>query len=333
MIFTFLLIKIIPLYFLMLLGYTSRENIQCTSRYHCSNYLFLITPVILFNGVVHTKMDLSIITLPLLTFAISSFLCLSFYALSGLVWKDSTKNLMAMSAGCGNTGYLGFPLALLFFDEQGTGVYIMAWLGMTIFENSLGYYILAKGSHSGAECLKKLFKLPSLYAVFLGLAFNYFNVFPPDLFSETITHMKGAYTVLGMMVIGLGLAHLPHFKLDFKFIGMAFLAKFAVWPVIILLLTTADSLWFHFFDKTIYDALLLISIVPIGVNTVIISSLLNNKPEKAVIAVVASTVFALVYIPLMTSHFLGHNIEMPEQGEIADAAEKESVIEPQSSQR
>jgi predicted permease len=322
MIFTFLLLKIIPLYFLILLGYLAGRFFNAHRDTLAQILFFLITPVILFNGVVHTRLDLNVVALPLFTFTISSCLCFCFYRLSALIWNDSTKNLMAMSAGCGNTGYLGFPLALLFFDEQGAGVYIMAWLGMSIFENTLGYYILAKANNTGNECLKKLYKLPSLYAVLIGIVCNYAGLIPPGIFDETISHMKGAFTVLGMMMIGMGLAHLPHFKFDFKFIGVSFLAKFAAWPLFMLLLIAVDTHWLHFFDKTIYDALFLISIVPIGVNTVILSALLKNKPEKAVVAVVASTLFALAYIPFMTGHFLD-DPTVSEQSEIADAAPDE----------
>ena len=317
MIFSVLLLKIIPFYLMIFLGYLAGKLFHAHRETIAQILFFLITPIILFVGVVNTKLDLNVLSLPLFTFAISCTLCLLFYALSSLIWNDSTKNLMAMSAGCGNTGYLGLPIALLLFDEQGVGVYIMGWLGMTVFENSLGYYMLAKGTHSASVCLRKLAKLPALYGVLLGLVANVLHIRPPELFAESISHLKGTYTVLGMMTIGLGLANLPSLKFDYKFIGISFLSKFAAWPLLILLLTQADARWLHFFNQTIYDALLLISIVPIGINTVILSSLLKNKPEKAVIAVLLSTVFALGYIPFMTNTFLSSDPEIDRE-EIAE---------------
>jgi malate permease and related proteins len=318
MIFSLLLLKIIPFYLIILLGYLAGKLFN-TNRDALSQILFfLITPVIIFNGVINTDLNFSILSLPFLTFTISSSICLLFYALSRFIWQDSTKNLMAMSAGGGNTGYFGLPMALLLFNEQGAGVYIIALLGVTIYENSVGYYILAKGTHTAMECIRKLIKLPSLYAVLFGLIAHLFHIRLPSIFEESIIHMKGAYTVLGMMIIGLGLAGLPNFKFDFKFIGMTFLAKFAVWPLLVLLLIAVDMTWLHFFNQVIYDALILLSIVPIGVNTVILSSLLKNQPEKAVIAVVLSTVFALAYMPLMTTYFI--------EGSKGNSSMEESVI-------
>lgn len=265
---------------------------------------FLITPIIVLNGVMNTHLNMNILLLPFLTFAMSSGLCLGFYILSKRIWNDSTENLMAISAGTGNTGYFGLPVALLLFDDHGEGVYIMALLGVTLFENSLGFYVLAKGTYSSRECLEKLIKLPSLYAFILGLILNFATIHPPLFFQEFIGYMKGTYVVLGMMIIGLGLSTLRSLKLDFKYIGMAFLAKFAAWPLIALAVIIFDSYWLGFFNQTIYDVLLLISIVPVAANTVILAAIVKNQPEKAAAAVFLSTFFALIYIPVMVTYFI-----------------------------
>jgi malate permease and related proteins len=117
-------------------------------------------------------------------------------------------------------------------------------------------------------------------------------------------HIKGTYIVLGMMIIGLSLATLPHFNLDKKFLGMTFLAKFLAWPVMVLIVNALDAHFFGIYTHDIHKALMLIAIVPIAVNTVIVSSLLDSKSEKAAAAVLLSTLFALVYVPVMVAIFI-----------------------------
>ena len=302
--FSLLLFKIIPLYALILMGYLSGKWLDANRDTIAKILFFMITPIIIFNGVIHTRLDSNVLVLPLLTFGVSSILCIGFYNLSKLIWHDASKNLTAFSAGSGNTGYFGLPMALLLFDEQGEGVYIMAILGSMLYDNSMGYYILAKGSHSAKECIMKLIKLPSLYALALGLAFNIFQFKIPELFSEFSAYMKSTYTVLGMMVIGLGLSGLNHLKLDYKFIGMTFLAKFVAWPLLMLFIITTDAYCFHFFNPTIYNVLMLISIVPLAANMVVLASLFKNQPEKAATAVALSFIFAIVYVPVMTTYFI-----------------------------
>jgi predicted permease len=302
--FTLLFFKVLPLYVTIALGYIAGKWLNA-SRETVANILFyLVTPVVIFNGVMNTRIDPNIIALPFLIYFVCSGISLLFYWLAGFIWKDSLKNLIAYGSGIANAGYFGLPLAILLFDDQGEGTYIMALLGMTFFENTLGYFYVAKGAHTTDEAFKKLLKLPTLYAFILALALNLSGVELPKLFVEYAQYMKGTYTVLGMMVVGLGLSTLRHLNFDYKFISITFFAKFFVWPVVIFSLIALDTTYFHFFDQSIYNALVLLSIVPLGANMVVFATIFKNNPEKTATAVLLGTIFALIYVPLMTSLFI-----------------------------
>jgi predicted permease len=101
------------------------------------------------------------------------------------------------------------------------------------------------------------------------------------------------------MLIGLGIGVRKKLKFDFKFIGVTFFAKFITWPLLILLIILLDKSFLHLYNPQIYEVMLLISIVPLAANAVAFSTLLQLHPEKASLAVLLSTVFALFYIPLV----------------------------------
>lgn len=305
-IFMPLLIKLTPLYLNILLGYIAGKKLEANRDTIAKIMFYLINPLIIFNGVLNTPIDATILTLPILTFLVASFICIIFYRFSRKIWTDSSKNIMAFSAGSGNTGYFGIPLAMLIFNPQTEGIYIMALLGITLYENSLGYYISAKGTYTPAQCLAKLFQLPTIYAFTGGLLINILHLSIPDVYKDFIGHIKGVYTVMGMMIIGLGLAGLTNFKLDVKFIGMTFLAKFLVWPLFILVIIGIDSQFLGMYDSLAHKALILLSIVPLAVNTVVMASLMKGNPEKAAATVLLSTLFALIYVPFMTSMFISN---------------------------
>lgn len=300
---TFIL-KLLPIYFNIILGYIAGKKLHLNQETIAKLMFYMISPLIIFNGVIHTKLNLSILSLPFLTFAISCTLCIIFYRFSRKIWKDSSKNIMAFSAGSGATGYFGVPLAMLVLEPQLEGVYIMALLGVTLYDNSLGYYISAKGSYTSLQCLLKVLTLPTLYAFIVGVFVNVFNLPILDIYIDFITPIKGVYAVLGMMILGIGLAGLTEFKLDFKFIGMTFLAKFCVWPLLVFSVIALDRSFLGIYEPNIHQVLILISIVPLAVNTVIIATLVNCQPEKAAATVLLSTLFALFYVPFMTSFFL-----------------------------
>ncbi len=299
-----LAIKLLPLYFNIFLGYIAGKKLQINQETISKLLFYMISPLIIFNSVIHTKLNGNILSLPILTFAISCTLCLIFYRFSRKIWSDASKNIMAFSAGSGATGYFGVPLALIIFEQQGEGIYIMALLGVTLYDNSLGYYISVKGSYSPKECIKKIFTLPTLYAFLLGLIINLLQFPLPQVYTDFITPIKGVYIVMGMMIIGIGLAGLTEFKLDYKFLGMTFLAKFLAWPLLVFLIVALDQAFLGIYDPLSHQALILISIVPLAVNTVMMASLMKCQPERAAATVLLSTIFALLYIPFMTSLFL-----------------------------
>jgi malate permease and related proteins len=104
-----------------------------------------------------------------------------------------------------------------------------------------------------------------------------------------------------MMIIGMGLVGVGLKNFDISFIGATFFAKFVVWPITIFLIVLLDRYVGHIFDASVHQVLMLMSIVPLAANTVAIATELRTHPEKAAIAVLLSTIFALFFIPLVVS--------------------------------
>lgn len=298
-----LILKIVPLYLNILLGYIANLFLGINREPLAKLMFFLFAPLVIFNGVFQTELHRSLLFLPLIVLLIATMLSFIFGYYAKEIWTDRTKDLAAFAAGSGNTGYFGLPLALLLLDNQGEGSYILAAFGATLFDNTVGYYVLTKQEKPPLEAIKRLFKTPVIYAFAAGLFLNLIHVRPGTLYSEFMEHIKGAYTVLGMMIIGFGLADLKKFKIDYKFIKLSFFAKFLIWPLLTQSLIALDALFFHFFDQTVYQALTLIGIVPLGVNMAILATLFNVEPEKASSAVLLSTIVALFYVPIFVTFF------------------------------
>src|SRR5690606_25831099 len=89
-------------------------------------------------------------------------------------------------------------------------------------------------------------------------------------------------------------------------ITRAFIPKFVVWPALVIALILFDQQVTHLFvgRNDIYQVMFLMSIVPIAANTVAYATFLKTEPERAALIVFVSTIFAIVYIPLMTSFVL-----------------------------
>ncbi len=260
---------------------------------------YLIVPIVFFNGALHAPLSLSVLSLPLVPFAISSLLCLLFYYFGQHMFRDATRNLLALSAGNANVGYFGLPVAYMLFDTKDVSLYMVLMLGTTLYESTLGYYIAARGQFTAEEALRKVLRLPVIYGFSAGLLLNALNVHVPVFLDDFFFNVRGCYTVLGMMIIGIGLAQVKEFSLDLKFTACAFFGKFICYPLLALAFIALDNSLLHWYSAQAHAALMLLSIVPMAANAVVIATLLNVQPAKAAVAVFLSTLFALFYVPLM----------------------------------
>lgn len=299
-----LLWKLVPLCVIIILGFIAGRFLKVEKETVSSLLIYIIYPVVVFTGVVNVDLSPAALTLPLIVLVVACLICLLFYWLSGFFWNGTTRNLLAFSAGNANTGYFGLPVALAVLGDDHIGTYILCMLGITLYENSLGFFVTARARHGIRDSLLRLARLPTLYAFILGIIFNVFDFSTSSMLIDLVASFRAAMTLLGMMVIGLGLAAILKIKFDFAFVGWSFLAKFAAWPLLMATFIFWDNHLLHWYSADVHKVLMLIAFMPMGVNTVVFATELQTHPEKASFAVVLSTFFALGYIPLTAALFL-----------------------------
>jgi malate permease and related proteins len=301
-VFYTLLVKLIPLYLIILLGFIASKKLKAQKETISAILIYIIAPVVIFAGTSQAELNLAILSLPLVFFLTCCLFCFIFYYFGKYFYPDdSTRNILAFTAGTGNTGYFGLPVTLMLFGEQAFSIAVLAILGFILYENTLGFFITARGHHTASEALMKVIKLPTIYAFLLGILVNYLQLDLGLVVQSTVDLFKGAYSVLGMMIIGMGLAGVSLSYFDKKFLGLSFFAKFIIWPLFIFGIILLDRSYLNFFNEEIYEVMLLMSIVPLAANTVALATELKVQPEKAAIAVMLSTMFALIFIPLVSS--------------------------------
>lgn len=295
-----LLGKIIPLYFSILLGLFSTLFLNCNKDTIAKILLFILAPLIVFNATISVKLDSSVIFLPIFFFILSTIIAFSTLAYFKLIWKDNTANLLAFSTATGNTGNIGIPIAIIFLEPNLVDVFIFTVLASLLYQNSVGYYITAKGNFTAKQSFLKVAKLPVLHAFLLGITLNILGFKMPEMFLDYTDYLKGAYAILGMMLLGMGMEKIKSDNsFDKLFISYALIIKFILWPLLVLVFIYIDDNFIHFLNKDFYLIMFIFSIVPLAGNTVTVATLLDVKPQKMSLAVFISTLVSLFYIPLM----------------------------------
>jgi predicted permease len=301
--------KLIPLYLIVGLGFASGKWLKLNRDAIAQLVIYVVSPVVIFTSVSQIDLRTEFLAVPAVIAGLGSAIAILFLWLSRKTPErfglgGPTGNLLAFAVGNANTGYFGLPIALMLFGADGIGVYLLFALGFILYENTVGFYILSRGKATARESLRRLARLPPLHAFALAIVANLLGLKITGVYSDFAAYFRGAYSVLGVMLIGLGVAELKTFRFDWRFVGSTLLGKFIAWPLLITAWIALDRSLLHVYDIRSHQMLFLIACTPLAANTVAYASLLDTEPAKAGVAVLISTIFALFFIPMMAALLL-----------------------------
>lgn len=297
--FHVVLLKTISIFLTILVGFfAGKRSLVCPDS--LANLLFyFIAPIVFFAIPTTSSLTWNVLSVALVTFLISTILALLNYYLSGFIWQDLNRNFLAMSAGAANNGYFMLPIAASIFDEQTLRSYMMAVAGINIYETSIGFYLCTKSGVSIKDSILRVAKLPVINAFLLGCVLGFSQISLPNFLVEFVSDMRTSYSVLGMLMLGINLAKLKTFIIDWKFSFFAFFSKFILYPVVVNILIILDQFFLHYYQPLDYNALRLLSIAPISGGLLMFSSFQNFCQEKIAITMFLSLVIAILYVPSM----------------------------------
>lgn len=291
--------KIISVLLNVIIGYIGGKSGKLEGASIASLLLNFLCPIVFFAIPASSNITFTTMSISFLMFVIACSLCLLTYVIASKYYTDGTANILAMSAGTGNTGYFMLPIAAFLFDDYTLTIYTMSVIGLNVYEASLGYYMCARSVSSMQESLMTVLKLPMLHAFVLGCIFSIAGFSVPDFLDDFIYNARSAYSMLGMVMIGISVSKIKHLKIDYRFLGISFCSKFVFYPLAIATFIFLDKNLFGWYNYNYYVAFKLIGIAPIAASTIMISSVVGAKTDNSVSAVILSCLFVLVYVPFM----------------------------------
>ncbi len=298
------MLKIIPLYSTIIVGYIAGKTLK-TDRDVISSFLFyIIAPIVILNGILNIGNDYRLLLLPLIVYIISCAMCFIVQRFSSIFLSDSIRNIIAFGSGSSSTGQVGLPIVIVLFDPETVGIYILAFTGVILFENTYGFYVAAKRNFSAYYCFKRLFTLPSLYAIIIGCLMNVSALKFPSEFQLFFQNMRSTYIVLGTSTIGLSLAALSRLEFDWSCITLTLVVKYLFWPIAIIGVLWIDNHYLHFYDVKTHNALIMLSVVPMSSTTMVIASVLNYPSEKLSVVILLNIIVGIFYIPAIVAFLL-----------------------------
>ena len=170
--------------------------------------------------------------------------------------------------------YFALPIILSLFEPSQWAVAIFIIIGVNIYEFTLGYFITAKGTFNTRDCVKKGAIAAHYICNHFCSCFKYMGVAFHHEVLSFMDNFKGAYSVLGMMVIGMTLAPYGKLEFDWKFSIASIGWKHVCIPVVGVLFFTMLGI-----DENSLLVIALMLATPMAGNVVVIANQLGVHPR------------------------------------------------------
>ncbi|MDO5825597.1 MAG: AEC family transporter [Methanosphaera sp.] len=174
--------------------------------------LNITLPALIFVNLSKADISIDMLILPVIGLALSFILlCVAYLFCRVKNYSRTTTWTVMIASSMMNTGFIGFPVC---FGVFGTGGFLHAIfydLSTTTLFIIYGMLLVKEFGGSRDDILKDVLKFVPLWAVMLGIIFNFFNLPSFYLSDNVLNYLANATIALIMLSLGL--------TIDFKTIG------------------------------------------------------------------------------------------------------------------
>lgn len=291
-------LRVLSLIGIAMLGFAAGRLLSTRPKDISILLIYFISPAVIFLAVLEAPAGTLYFVFTVGAFGACCIMATLALAIGRRLWQDNTANLFGFTGGAANVGYFGLPMATGLYGDLGAAIAAFIIMGVILYEFTYGYFVTSRGHYTFRESLIRISRLPITYAFVLALILRRFDWSSNDIIFSVLRNFKGAYSILGMMIIGITLSQFRGVRIDRRFLVATLSWKFVAWPLLGLgiLTVSGDRL-----TAAEQGVIMLMASVPMAGNTVVIANELDVHPNKAATAVMLSTVLALISVPLFLS--------------------------------
>lgn len=248
---------------------------------------YYLLPVVVFVNLYESKIEQSIF-FEILTFQLvfSVVLMIVSYILTKILKLDkgmsaNFKNSVVLI----NSGNFGLPVSQLIFSTNPLGVTIQIIVMMiqTFITHTYGLLNTVRAKHKSTQVIGELFKTPILYALFLGVVFQIYQIPVPSFIWIPLESVSLSFLPIALLTLGAQVGFINLRKIDFTII-ISSVSRLLVAPAIALILIFIFGL-----DGVTAQSLLIASAFPTSRNSAQMALEYDVYPEFAGHAVLFST--------------------------------------------
>ena len=259
--------------------------------------IYFLLPILAFWGLLTQKIDVKILEVPIiyLLICIIALVCTTIIA-KRFFSNPKDISIVSMASVTGVTGSIGIPLGIALFSNASVIYTSLINTTSMLFVYTVGVYIYSRGAYSIKKSIKNVFKMPIIWASFIAIAFNIFDLHVNKSFFKTLE--MGAYSaiVMQLIIFGIFLKEAKIKEVSIKLLSVVMSLKFILIPIIATII-----LYIFHLEKLPLNSTMLELIVPLAITNVSLASLFDCKPKLVTSLVFISSIIFIFYAMVLVN--------------------------------
>ncbi|MBE6497477.1 AEC family transporter [Methanobrevibacter sp.] len=277
-------------YFLKRIDFLSEKDIDPFNKI----VMYILLPCMIFHALYSA--DLSLISklgiLPLVILASSVVTgIVSFFILKQLKLDDITLWSVLVTVMIANTAFMGYPVTLGIFGQEGFLRAIFCDIATLCIFLILSFVLILKFGGTVKTAVKKITFFPPLWAVILGLVFNFINIPIGPVIDNTVNYLGQGAIPLIMIALGLSI-DFSAIKRSKSMIVFTSIMKLMFFPIVAFVVATQLGLVDLQFKISIVEAAM-----PAGMMSLLLAITYKLDYELTSDCILINTVISLITLP------------------------------------
>lgn len=291
---------VLPVFLIFFSGYWAQKRFQLDIRTVSVIALYVLSPVLIFRTFYVNKLDhqfFYIVVVQLLLLVVLIFItrivCRLFH------YDSISENALILTTAFMNSGNYGAPIILFAFGEKGFNDAVIIMILHALIMGVFGVYYASRGKSSMKEAILNIFRIPNIYAVGLGLVFQYAHIPIASSIMQAIDLVGQASIPVVMLVLGMQLAMIRFKDFDRTLITIGttirlLLSPLLAWGIVCLLPV----------DPLLKNVIIVLAAMPSAATTLLYAVQYDSRPQLVSAITFVSTVLSFVTISILVSIFV-----------------------------
>ena len=279
---------VFPVVYLVLGFAISKSGLErfLNIRWYASALLtrLCIPIVIIYNISYHERGVFDIMIAMIATMAVMLFVCLK-------VTKDP---IISICFSYLNIGWLGLPIAISLFGDHAATVIIAAYVGSSIYGNSVGVGVLTRDGRILQSLIKTL-RTPPVMSLFIGLLLIPVGTSLKPYLDFPYEVAKITMSVLGMFILGLWMANSKISRREISGSLVLTLFRIITFSFLVSFLVIYGRIFGIELITSNYNAIYLIGLLPPAANIIVLETYYLNTGKSAPL-IASGTVLSIIFI-------------------------------------